>query len=304
VTGKPLGMEDYPFGYVSSVVNPPLQLLHGSALKGKVRELTPRKDNRIAVETRFKDEKHTFIRGAHPTYAILLEDIIARCSITDPCHIERVRAIDDRIFVDVELGEDTHWLTEKACPPLKLSEDRILAESTGTGGWGSASAPLQPPTRAPMQTRAAKAATAPKKATRIKDVLLHNLETDEMEPIGEAEDYGDAIALAHKSAKVPKGFNVAITDANDERILVACKKGVIAAGDGVVSAVTPPKPKAKKVSILPEKLIGRPKNPEAAFAPARSTSGSPRNFECVNHPLHIQTMPTTSTRSGSRISGY
>jgi hypothetical protein len=261
VTGKPFGMEDFPFGYVSSAINPPLQLLHGSALKGKVRDPTPRKDNRIAVETKFKDEKYTFIRGAHPTYAMILEDVISRCSISDPCHIERVRAEEDRIFVDIELGEDAHWFTEKACPPLKLSEDRILAEATGTGGLGSQ------PSTSPMQTRAAKAAAGPKKATRIKDVFLHNLESEEMEPIGKAVEYGDAIALAHKSGKVPKRFNVAVTDANDERILIGCKKGVIAAGDGAVSAVTAPKPKTKKVPILPEKLIGRPKNPEVAFAP-------------------------------------
>jgi hypothetical protein len=64
VSGKPFAMEDFPFGYVSAAVNPPLQLLHGSALKGKTRDPTPRKDNRIAVEVRIKDEKHAFIRGA------------------------------------------------------------------------------------------------------------------------------------------------------------------------------------------------------------------------------------------------
>jgi hypothetical protein len=70
-----------------------------------------------------------------------------------------------------------------------------------------------------------------------------------------------------KSGKVPKGWNVAVTDANEERILVSCKKGVIVSGEGVASAVTASKPKAKKVTIFPEKLVGRPKNPEAAFAP-------------------------------------
>jgi hypothetical protein len=69
----------------------------------------------------------------------------------------------------------------------------------------------------------------PNKAVRIVDVLLHNLGTDEIENIGKAAEYGEAIALAHRSGKVPKGWNVAVTDANDERIVVACKKGVIVA---------------------------------------------------------------------------
>jgi hypothetical protein len=94
---------------------------------------------------------------------------------------------------------------------------------------------------------------------------------------------------------VPKGWNFAVTDANDERILVACKKGVIVAGDGVVSSVTAPKPKAKKVTVLPEKLVGRPKNPEAAFAPRDpvpdvpgilNASILPQTFKrCVPRPL-------------------
>jgi hypothetical protein len=158
-----------------------------------------------------------------------LADAIANFDITDPCHIERVRAEDDRILVDIVLGNDAPWFTEKSCPPLKLSEDRIYAEATGTGGWGIT--PLPPP----MQTR-----SAAKKAVRVVDVLLHNLGTDEIENIGRVAEYGEAIALAHKSGKVPKGWNVAVTYANNERIVVACKKGVIVAGNGIVSAITAP----------------------------------------------------------------
>jgi hypothetical protein len=162
-------------------------------------------------------------------------------------------------------------------PPLKLSEDKIYAESVGTGGWGSSSQFSQPP---PMQTRAAATVSAPKKAVRIKDVFLHNLETDEMEPIGRVAEYGDALVLARNSGKVPKGQNIAISDCNDERILVVCKKGVIVSGDGLVTkapkpAVTPPKPKQKKETISPEKLAGSPKNPEAVFAPRESTPDVP-----------------------------
>jgi hypothetical protein len=137
-----------------------------------------------------------------------------------------------------------------------------------------------------MQTRTA---AAKKKAVRAVDVLLHNLGTDEMESIGRAAEYGEAITLAHRSGKVPKGWQVAITDANDERIVVACKKGTIIAGDGVVSAVTAPKPKAKKVTVLPEKLVGKPKNPEAAFAPREPVPD-------IHGTLNIPIIPNTFKR--------
>jgi hypothetical protein len=58
---------------------------------------------------------------------------------------------------------------------------------------------------------------------------------------------------------------VAITETNDERIIVGCKNGPIVAGDGIVPAVSASKPKPKKAIVLPEKLVG--KNPETAFAP-------------------------------------
>jgi hypothetical protein len=75
-----------------------------------------------------------------------------------------------------------------------------------------------------------------------------------------------SIDLAKKSGKVPKGWNVAVSDANDERIIRVCKKGVIVVGEGVFPTVTAPKPKAKAVHIdLPAKLVGP--NPDEAFAP-------------------------------------
>jgi hypothetical protein len=270
---KPFGIEDIPFGYVSIPSSPPLKLLHGSALRGKVRESTPRKDNRIAVEVHFEGNKAVFPRGVQPTYTTILEHAATNFGMTTPVCLERIRADEDRILVDIKLGDEALWFIEKACPPLNLSDDKIYAESVGTGGWGSISP------SSPMQTRAAVAAAAPKKADRIKDVLLHNLETDEMEPIGRATEYEEALKLARNSGKVPKGQNLAVSDCNDERILVVCKKGVIVSGDGVVTkpkpAVTPPKPKQKKETILPEKLVGPPKNPEAAFAPRRPTPDVP-----------------------------
>jgi hypothetical protein len=76
-SGRPFRMEDFPFGYVSIAPSQPLQLSHGSALKGKARDPTPRRDRRIAVEVTFgKDKKLTFVRGAHKTYIAILEHAV------------------------------------------------------------------------------------------------------------------------------------------------------------------------------------------------------------------------------------
>jgi hypothetical protein len=119
VNNKPFGMDDYPFGYVSTAANPPLQILHGSALRGKKRDTTPRKDNRIAKEVRFRDVKAVFARDAIPSYAKALTNATASFSITVPCHTERVRAEDDRIFIEIALGEDAPWFTEKALSTIE-----------------------------------------------------------------------------------------------------------------------------------------------------------------------------------------
>jgi hypothetical protein len=112
------------------------------------------------------------------------------------------------------------------------------------------------------------------------------LGTDEIEKVGNADSYDQAIAIVRRSGKVPKGWNVAVTDANDERIMVACKKGVIVAGQGVVSAVTPSKPKAKKSPILPEKLAGP--NPDAAFAPRAPVPEVPGILNSLIEPRDIK----------------
>jgi hypothetical protein len=117
-----------------------------------------------------------------------------------------------------------------------------------------------------MQTRSA----APKgKNKKTVDVMLHNLETDVVELIGKATDYQDAMSLARRLGKVPKGLNIAGSERTDEHILLICKKGTIVAGDGVVSAVTAPKPKPKKTVLTSSQIAGPPINPDAAFAPRR-----------------------------------
>jgi hypothetical protein len=119
-----------------------------------------------------------------PTYAKATADAISNFGITDPCFIEKVRAEDDRIIIEFATGIDSPWFTEKACPPMKLSDDKIYQESTGVGGWGS----VPPPN--PMMTRARTAAV---RKAKLVEVLLHNLVNDEMEKIGDADSYGDAI---------------------------------------------------------------------------------------------------------------
>jgi ribonuclease HI len=275
--GRPFAMDDNLFGYCTSAANPPLKLLHGSALATKkTREPTKKKDNRIVTEIRCGDEKTTFARGLQPNYAKAVVDAKAHFGIADAVFIEKVRAEDDRIIIECGVGIDAPWFTEKACPPLKISEDRIYQESTGVGGWGTA----PPPNR--MMTRAR---TAEVRKVKLVDIMLLNLANDEMEKVGEADNYDQAIALAKRSGKVPKGWNVAISEANDERIIVVCKKGPIAKGEGIKPAVTAPKPKPKKVALL-EKLTGI--NPEAVFKPKAPVPDVPGALNTPIEPHHIK----------------
>jgi hypothetical protein len=159
---------------------------------------------------------------------------------------------------------------------LKLSEDKIYQESTGVGGWGTAPPPN------PMMTRARTAAV---RKVKLVEIILHNLTTDETSNVGEADNYDQAIALAKRSGKVPKGWNVAISEANDERIIVVCKKAPIVSGEGVKPAVTAAKPKRKKIE-LPEKLSG--KNPEAVFITRTPVPEVPGILNALQEPLFIK----------------
>jgi hypothetical protein len=94
--------------------------------------------------------------------------------------------------------------------------------------------------------------------------MIHNLETDEIETIGQAADFTEAMALARRLGKVPKGLNMGGSEQTDDHIMLILKKGKITSG---VGAVTPPKPKSKKTVVPPEKLVGPPVNPDAVFAP-------------------------------------
>jgi hypothetical protein len=113
-------------------------------------------------------------------------------------------------------------------------------------------------------------------------VIIQNITSGEAFNMVEADSYDKALDLAKKSGKVPNGWNIAVSDANDARIIVVCKKGTIVAGEGIIPVVSPPKPKAKKVA-LPEKLVGK-ENPEAVFMQRhRSQKYRQRLDNCCNH---------------------
>jgi hypothetical protein len=277
----PFGLDDFPFGYVSVAVNPPLKLLHGSAPMGKKREPTPRKDHQMAVEVRVAGATSILPRSgptAPRSYPLLLSETVRKHGLTGPWHFAQVRAVDDRILVEIADGEPTSPFLEKVCPPLLSDEDRLFQASRGVGGWG-----ISPPS--PMLTRAAASKTKAKNKTAV-DVLLHNLETDVVETIGKSVEYQDALALARKSGKVPKGMNVAVTEKTEDHILLVCKHGTIVAGEGVVSSVTPPKPKPKKTTLSSEKIAGSPVNPDAAFAPRHPVPSVPGKLN-VDTPVSL-----------------
>jgi hypothetical protein len=260
--GNPFDNGDSLFGYCTIEGNPPVQVLHGSALRTrKARVLAPKKDNRIRQIIAMGDERMVFERGVQPTYALALKAGREANGLPDTWQIERVRAEEDRIFIECADGADASWFSEKACPPLKISEDKIYQDATRVppGGWGRSVQSHQ----IAMLTRSKAAA---EKMMKKVQVILQNITSGEAFNMGEADSYDKALDLAKKSGKVPKGWNVAVSDANEERINVVCKKGMIVAGEGYVPAVTAPKTKAKAVKVdIPEKLVG-PK-PDEAFMP-------------------------------------
>jgi hypothetical protein len=268
---------DSLFGYCSVIENPPIELIHGSVPHSrKARELTKKKDGRIKLEIRYGDERAIFARGVQKTYAKVAADAKDYWSIADPVHISCVRAEDDRIIVECATGIDAPWFTEKACPPLELEKDRIYQDAAKgqVGGWGTA------PQQAPMMTRARQAAVRIKK---VVDVIFQNLDSGETWKIGGTDSYDEALKMAKNSGKVPKGYNVAISEVNEKRIIVVCQKGRIVSGEVPKPAVTPSKPKPKAKKILPEKLVG--KNPEAAFAPKQPPPEVPGTIGTAIDPV-------------------
>jgi hypothetical protein len=136
-----------------------------------------------------------------------------------------------------------------------------------------------------MMTRARTAAV---RKIKLVDIILHNLTTDETMKVGEADNYDQAIALAKRSGQVPKGWNVAISEANDERIIVVCKKGPIATGEGVRPAVTPAK---AKESRSPGEVSW--KESRSSICSKNSSPRSPRDNQCSTGTAHDQKMYST-----------
>jgi hypothetical protein len=212
--GNPFADEDSLFGYCTFERNPPVQVLHGSALRTrKTRELTKEKDNRTKTIIAMGDKGMTFERGVQTTYTQALREGCEANNLPETWQIERVREEEDRMIVECADGVDASWFTEKACRPLRLTEDKIYQDATRAppGGWGKAvpSSPIA------MLTRA-KAAAAEKRMKKVQ-VILQNITSGEAFNLGEADRYEKALGLAKKSGNVPKGWNVAVSDANDER---------------------------------------------------------------------------------------
>jgi hypothetical protein len=78
-------------------------------------------------------------------------------------------------------------------------------------------------------------------------------QTEEMFNIGQADGYEQALELVRNSGKAPKGWNIAVSESNEERIIVFAKNGVIQVSDRLAPkakpAVTAPKPKPMKVDL-------------------------------------------------------
>jgi hypothetical protein len=159
------------FGYFTFEEHPPVQVLHGSALRThKEREVTKKKDNRIRQIMAFGGERMRYERGLYPTYERFVRENREGSSLPETWQIARARAEEDQIIVECEDGADASWFTEKACPPLKISEDQIYRDALKVppGGWGR-TAQANPQA---MFTRAR--AAAEKKMKKVQ-VVLQNL---------------------------------------------------------------------------------------------------------------------------------
>jgi hypothetical protein len=123
----PFGNDDSLFGYCTFTVNPPVMLLHASALTSdKDRVKTPKKDHRIATELRCGDSKTTFARGVHPTYAKAVVDAKGMFGITDPCFIEKVRAQEDRIIILVLINGNRAFSESLRDQKWRLSQAELF----------------------------------------------------------------------------------------------------------------------------------------------------------------------------------
>jgi hypothetical protein len=124
-----------------------------------------------------------------------------------------------------------------------------------------------------MHTRARAAAKQP--AKKIK-VILQLRPSGEAYEISEVDGYRQAMDIAANSGKIPEGWNIAITESTPQRIIVGCQNGHIDVPDSyelvkpkaapTTPAVTPPKPKAKRVP-LPDKLAREGTGTEQVFRP-------------------------------------
>jgi hypothetical protein len=212
---------DSLFGYCTFAVNPPVKVLHQSALRSlKPRALTKKKDNRMAVEIHLGDGSTTFARGAHKTYAKLLNSAKEFFGTDAPVHALHVRAEDDRIILECSTEVLAPWFTEKACPPLNPEDDRLLQEASNVGGWGT-----NPPPVHPMKTRSQKAS-----AEKKRNVIVWDREKDTRTKIGEASHNYDAMDMAKASGLAPPKFNWTIVEETEDDYVLTFSKGELYSG--------------------------------------------------------------------------
>jgi hypothetical protein len=137
--GNPFGKSDNLFGYATMRGAPPVTIMHGSGLRTmKTRNPTEKKDNRIRVEIRFGGENAVFERTTRLTYQQLLDQNREFFHLANTWQIAVVRAEEDRIIVERVEGTNPFWFSEKLCPPIQLTEDRIYqaARAVPPGKWG------------------------------------------------------------------------------------------------------------------------------------------------------------------------
>jgi hypothetical protein len=202
----------------------------------------------------------------------LVDDSRRAHGLPETWQIAYVRAEDDRIIVVCEDGANPFWFSEKMCPPIKLTQDKIYTAALRVppGSWGTVDS-AQPQ----MTTMLTRSRAASGKPTTF-HVILQVRPAGDLCDLGEISEFDEAVPAAIQRGGIPEKWDIAVADVNPARIIVACHPVRVdsmenfslnrtwAKTEPKFTIPPPPKPKANVIP-LPEKLVCLP--PDAAFAP-------------------------------------
>jgi hypothetical protein len=151
-----------------------------------------------------------------------------------------------------EDGANPFWFSEKLCPPLKITQDKIYANAMRVppGSWGS------PPGTQPqmsMLTRT-RAAAEPKPC----HIVLQVRPSGDLYDLGEISSFDEALPAAIQRGGIPESWDINVLDVNSERVIVACHPNHVELTESYSLNRTWSKAKPKFTQIQPPKKKTKP----------------------------------------------